>query len=108
MDNDKVFKECGPGWNILIDPLIVRCTGLGGTVDQIKEKYGTLSFYYTPCGPASDALWNEFQDAVDEAERHSRHMCELCGARAVLMIKGSWYKTLCREHSLELGYKEKA
>jgi hypothetical protein len=101
-------KECGPGWDQLIDPLIERCHALGGVVDQIKEKFGTLRFYYTETGPASDTLWAEFQDMVNEAERHSHHTCEMCGARGYGMIKGGWHKTLCSKHSTELGYKEKA
>jgi hypothetical protein len=106
MDNDKIFRECGPGWNSLIDPLIKRCTDLGGIVDQVKEKYGELRFYYTPVGPASEALWDSLEDAVNAAENESRHTCEMCGKRGRLMMSaGQWYKTLCSEHALELGYK---
>jgi hypothetical protein len=106
-DNDKIFRECGPGWNHLIDPLIKRCTELGGIVDQVKEKYGTLRFYYMETGPASEDLWAVFQGEVDDAEHQSHMTCEMCGKRGYTLVKGGWLKTLCREHALELGYKER-
>jgi hypothetical protein len=108
MDNEKVYRQCGAGWNSLIDPLVKRCTELGGIVDEIKEKYGTLRFYFTPLGPAADGLWDAFQDIVDQAEHESHWVCELCGKRGYGMRKGIWLKTLCNEHSLELGYKDRA
>jgi hypothetical protein len=101
---DKNAFECGAGWHPLIDPLVKRCEDLGGTIDQVKEKFGGLRFYYTEHGPASEELWTQFQDMVDEAESHSQSTCELCGARGVLMSKASWYKTLCKRHATELGY----
>lgn len=107
-NNNKVFRECGPGWEHLIVPLVQRCTELGGIVDQVKEKYGTLRFYFTPLGPAADGLWDAFQDMVDQAEHESNWTCEMCGKRGYTMRKGGWLKTLCTEHSLELSYRERA
>jgi hypothetical protein len=107
-DNHKIFRECGTGWERLIAPLIKRCTELGGTVEQVKEKFGRLRFYYYPGEPGTDAQWEAFEDAVNQACTDSGHTCEMCGKRGLLMIKGRWYKTLCAEHSKDLGYKDKA
>lgn len=111
MTTEKVFRENGPGWNDLIDPLEARVEKLGGTVQQIKEKFGGLRFYYSPAETYSvqaDAAWAALQDDVDQAERDSYKLCEMCGKSGVLMTTGTWLKTLCAEHSLELGYKKRA
>lgn len=107
---DRNAFECGPGWHGLIDPLITRLTELGGTATQIKEKYGELRFYYheNENDTGSVADWERFEEAILEAEQQSRHTCEMCGAPGVLMIKGGWYKTVCKPHAKELGYKDKA
>ena len=65
-----------------------------------------MRVYYTPMGPASETLWDQFEDEINEAERLSGNTCELCGKRGQMMIGGGqWYKTLCVEHGNELGYK---
>lgn len=111
-DNNRVFLECGNGWKKLIDPLVERCTELGGRIDQIKEKFGGLRFYYTPLGFGihDEAAWDKFEDAVDLAELESKQTCEMCGKPGQMMTnsKGSWIKTLCADDALNLGYKQKA
>lgn len=102
MDNDQVFKQCGDGWASLIDPLIARCNEMGVTVDQIKEKYGSLRFYVS--GPWDDQL----QEMIDKAEDASAQICEICGKPGILMQRHGWLKTLCAEDSLDLGYKDRA
>jgi hypothetical protein len=107
MDNDKIYRQCGDGWKSLIDPLIQRCYVVGATVDQIKEKYGTLRFYYTP----PNAGWDDkLEKLVDDAEYASARMCEMCGAEGKLLVnkRGSWLKTLCPGCALDLGYKDKS
>jgi hypothetical protein len=110
-NENKVFRENGPGWESLIAPLEARVEKLGGTVQQIKEKFGRLRFYYDAAetdSPQSDAAWSALDADIEQAERDSARMCEMCGAPGVLMTSGSWLKTLCPEHSLELGYKKRA
>lgn len=102
MDNNQVFHECGPGWKSIIDPLIEQSDKEGVTVGQIKEKYGELRFYVD--GSESDKL----ADMIAQAEIDSRKTCEMCGKPGVLMVKGGWYKTICAEHALDLGYKIRA
>jgi len=104
MTNDQVFHECGPGWQGIIDPLVAKATELGARVDQIKEKFGELRFYFTSGQTDTDAL----EEMIEAAEEASKHTCEMCGKPGVLMRSKHWYKTLCKEHALELGYKERA
>lgn len=105
------FFECKDGWFNLIFRLSERlersarrCYAAPDSTDwpralQVKEKYGTLRFYAMP---ATD----EFSRLIDEAEKQSARICELCGGRAKLREKGRWYKTLCDPCASESGYSE--
>jgi len=62
-----------------------------GTIDQIKEKYGTLRFY-TTCGP------DYIQGMISIAEKESAHICEICGAKGELAQIDGWWTTLCKRH----------
>jgi hypothetical protein len=99
VDNN-VLRECGDGWKSLIDPLIQKCNERGATVLQIKEKYGTLRFYYAPS-------IDELEKMVEDAEDASARTCEMCGAEGRLMVnkRGSWLKTVCPGCAIEFGYK---
>ena len=57
---------------------------------QVKEKFGTLRFYY--CGGD-----NYIRGLVDMAENMSGVMCEVCGSPG-WRRRGSWFRTLCEEH----------
>jgi hypothetical protein len=60
---------------------------------QIKEKYGTLRFYWFGDLPKlSDQI-------IDAAELVSGHVCEACGAPGLLRSDGGWWSTRCRDHS---------
>ena len=60
---------------------------------QVKEKYGTLSFYIDH---ADEPVYNFIQFA----ESMSARVCEECGAPAKLQGKG-WYYTACEAHTKE-------
>lgn len=99
--------ECGNGWEPLIrqaceklEPLIVKHIKEAGKLDlyppcasQIKEKYGTLSFYLT-------SGTDEMYEIVEKAERKSGTICETCGAKGKLRGRG-WYYTACNKHTKE-------
>lgn len=60
---------------------------------QIKEKFGTLRFYYQG--------GDEFIDGViSSAESASCNTCEVCGNIGKLR-EGGWMKTLCDKHAQE-------
>jgi hypothetical protein len=61
------------------------------TVDQVKEKFGTLRFYYTG--------GDEYIHGVAAmAEAMSAATCEVCG-KPGKTIGGGWLKTACEEHA---------
>lgn len=87
--------ECEKGWESLYGPLMERCKAEGVEIFQIKEKYGELRFY---TGPASE----ELLDAINEATRRSRRICEVCGEPGKLYTSG-WWRTLCPDHARDHG-----
>lgn len=58
---------------------------------QVKEKYGTLRFYYNGGDEYIDGI-------VDMAESMSARTCETCGAPGKLR-GGGWVYTACDEHT---------
>ena len=69
------------------------------TVDQVKEKFGTLRFYYTGGDDYIDGL-------VSMAESMSGITCEQCGNPGSTLGRG-WLTTLCEKHAEERGiYKD--
>lgn len=105
---DKTFRQCGPGWNSLIDPIEVEIDKLGGTVEQIKEKFGGLRLHYSSANNFDHPRWGSIECMVERAEQASLVTCEMCGKPGVLMTSGHWLKTLCADDALQLGYKKRA
>jgi hypothetical protein len=60
--------------------------------DQIKEKYGTLRFYWHGDLPdLGDAI-------IASAEHLSGHVCEMCGAPGSQQSWNGWWSTTCPDH----------
>ena len=59
-------------------------------VEQVKEKFGSLRYYFT----APDKLHQAISALVRVAEADSRATCELCGKRGEIR-SGGWLKCLC-------------
>lgn len=66
------------------------------TVTQVKEKFGTLRFYY-------DGGDDVISGMVGFAEALSACTCEQCGAPGVRR-GGGWIRTLCDTHATEQGF----
>ena len=65
---------------------------------QIKEKFGTLRFYY--CGG------DEYIDGLEAmASSMSAVICEECGSPGKSR-SGGWIRTLCDKHATEKGYHD--
>jgi hypothetical protein len=109
--------ECRDGWFDLIKKTsekleLLNNSGVGFTVvaDQVKEKFGTLRFYYHlkyDEGEFPDReIWSQIaEDCVSTAESRSAYLCEVCGKYGTLVGTG-WVSTLCKEHSAELEQKK--
>lgn len=110
MKMDKRMYSIGEGWQGLVDPLITICEENGGTVVQVKEKFGGLRFYYDPPkGGWGTPFWVVFGYAVRWAEFMSYRTCEVTGTPGKLRSlstegKPKWHRTLCDKVADELGY----
>jgi hypothetical protein len=94
--------ECGDGWFNILDQLMGNIQHhidwqnrngevvLQVTLDQVKEKFGTLRFYYTG---GDDYI----RGMVTMAESMSGVICEECGKPGT-STSGGWIKTVCIEH----------
>jgi hypothetical protein len=95
--------ECGDGWYNIIDGLCATIQNreynqklnkkefAPVVAAQVKEKYGTLRFYYSGGDDYIDG-------AVSMAEYMSEVTCEKCGAPGKLQSYG-WAYTACDEHT---------
>jgi len=68
-------------------------------ITQIKEKFGTLRFYY-------DGGDEQIDGMIQMAESMSAHLCEECGAPGHTR-SGGWIRTLCDHHEQERLQKMK-
>jgi hypothetical protein len=92
--------ECGDGWYNILDLLMgsiqhhIDWKNRKGevvpqvTLDQVKEKFGTLRFYYTGGDDYISGL-------VSMAESMSGCTCESCGNPGK-QTNGGWIKTICQ------------
>lgn len=99
-DLELALASVGPGWAGILRGFFARkeraCPG--ATVDQVKEKYGTLRIYGTTPRDMSMEQATAFWALVDEAEAASCTVCEDCGAPGALR-QGGWIETLCDAHA---------
>lgn len=121
--------ECAAGWYALLRDCCLRITEkyeqAGREIDliplQIKEKFGTLRFYYRfKDSPQSISaidfsdgqllrfsqsnqqddeeialLRQAIDDIISETEEQSKQICEFCGEKGSLRTDLRWKKTLC-------------
>jgi hypothetical protein len=112
---------CPVGWQPMVEEL---CENLCKVVDkgtivvqieQIKEKFGGLRFYYSFQHPENKApldidrsAMNKITDLIHDAEERSFKICEVTGEDGELRIKGKgygWLKTLSDGEAGLQGYK---
>ncbi len=113
--------DCDNGWYELLHDLCAEITELYKrydqpvdiVMDQVKEKYGTLRFYYHHEGKEKgisaidfpgvslrfsskdSELHRQVAEIVDKWEKKSGEVCEKCGKAGVLRKDLSWILTLC-------------
>jgi hypothetical protein len=98
------FVSCGFGW---LD-LILSCNAEIESIDpnykiyQVKEKFGSLRFYYSTGKPEESEQINEI---VRKYELKSLRVCEATGQEASLVVKRGYYKTLSDEVAKKFGYE---
>lgn len=94
--------ECGDGWFTLIKRLSADLTSLaeaeGRTREewpkaiQVKEKFGTLSFY-------ASGLNDAMQERVSQATGESAQVCKTCGQPGRFRDSAGWLSTRCGFHA---------
>jgi hypothetical protein len=95
-------SEVGDGWMPVVLDTHAKLKHLdaGYTIDQIKEKFGGLRYYFTPSSDCPEIVGEIMYDVVAIAEVICSRRCELCEQPGELR-EGGWYKTLCNEHHEE-------
>jgi hypothetical protein len=90
-DREYAKKCVAPGWHSLVNELFDLAEKENFTVAQVKEKYGTLRIYV-------DGASEDVYKMIDDLERRSATMCEICGEVGELVNRGNWVKTRCWTH----------
>jgi hypothetical protein len=108
------YVSCDSGWDWILEELEEKLNHLDSNyeVHQVKEKFGTLRFYFST--RKEDIVSDIMDDCVSHAEYLSAHTCESCGKSAVsskpgfdftVKLRGKgWVKTLCNQCAIKLNY----
>jgi hypothetical protein len=97
------YPACGEGWQNVLERACARIEAAladgGGAFRawQIKEKFGTLRFYWG--GEVSPEVRSRIDEAIALAEARSACTCETCGEPGRLYQISGWYKTSCSAHA---------
>jgi len=99
-DERIAHADIGTGWLPIIKDLDYRLSAIDPdySIDQIKEKFGGLRFYFT-----SEKHFEELYDLVAEAEKLCWETCEGCGAVGIVQTSKYWHKTLCEPCTANKG-----
>jgi hypothetical protein len=68
---------------------------------QVKEKFGTLSFYV---GSVDEKIAYIIHAMIDNAQSRTSSTCEICGKHGFIRSNKAWIRTLCKDHAIELNY----
>jgi len=85
---NKYYPDNKKALDLLVDYPVFNVT-------QVKEKFGTLRFYYDIRSDISE-IDNEISEAIKEAELKSSITCEVCGKPGTQTNNG-WIKILCKD-----------
>lgn len=90
-------KEYNDGWDELVDTLVKKLYAIDPNlnIQQIKEKFGGLRAYIDPSWDADEAVQEQFEQLIGEAEKRSFTICEQCGQTGKTISINGWYRTLC-------------
>lgn len=120
--------DCGDGWYYSLRDLTIKLEALNILYRnynfqikafQVKEKFGTLRFYYHII-PTSDILSEEdgivmnyveqlVDNYIDDAEKRCENVCEECGKQFYdfnkndRVITKGWIRILCKDCAEKLG-----
>lgn len=90
----------GGGWEVVVQRTDILLSAIDPdySLDQYKEKFGGLRFYFTPSNSDYDsAEYEAMQKIVDDAEAECSTLCEACGQPGTLRTEEYWIRTECDE-----------
>ena len=96
---------CEDGWYPLLRALsqavetYCQENDIGIHVTQVKQKFGTLRYYYGYDSTLTDAQGDELSKIVDDYCDRSRRICEKCGLPGTLLVSGAYWHVACPEHA---------
>lgn len=95
----RIGASVNPGWVPIVEELHAAILEIDPDyrVDQVKEKFGGLRFYYSTDSDRGD----EIEALVKAAEMQAAATCEVCGAEAPdgpNTWGQGWLNTLCPTH----------
>ena len=88
-------RQCGAGWNDIVQPLCDDVLRMGGSIRQIKEKFGALVFAYGLPKTISERERRAFRGRVQQAEAASLTVCETCGGPGELVNDEGYLVVAC-------------
>jgi hypothetical protein len=98
--------EVGNGWAELLENIfnVIGALDTNKTliIDQIKEKFGTLRFYYSHIGTIDDKTADLISWVVRCGENESGYTCERCGAPAKVESVNHWLSCMCKSCAKEV------
>jgi hypothetical protein len=102
--------ECNDGWYELLDETMHKIqymcdiTHVQLIAEQIKEKFGTLRFYYR-VETYTDTINRIFSAIIQDAEKQSAHICENTGKAGYKCQSTQGYiKILSKEEADKVNY----
>jgi hypothetical protein len=98
----KGYPDCGPGWRGLLNSACARINAALDAeervaIQQIKERHGTLRFYWQ--GTLSTKCRAKVEEAVALAEARSACTCIECGEEGRLYRACAVLMTRCEAHA---------
>ena len=87
------WSDIPDGWVNLVIELDAKLAAIQPeySLDQVKDKWGGLRYYIASGNDAMFAL-------VEEYEKKSVTICEVCGEAGRPCVKNCWIATRCKEH----------
>jgi len=89
-----------PGWAVILDDLVRRLNELDVDIEvrQVKEKFGTLRFYFELPEGTDENTRHEVHDIVGTAEVRTSIVCAMCAAPRTKEGTGYWVLYFCDQH----------
>lgn len=84
----------GAGWHSIIERLHEQLLAIDPDYEvvQVKEKFGTLSYYVAS---EKEGFFDQARPFIDAAAEESSRTCERCGDPARTRRGSLWWKSLC-------------